>query len=147
MSSLPTNQGKGAAISHGIFQLNAGELFLVVDADGSANLEDLPAMMWRWIRQTAESNAVRRILSQTEFDSCGEQGVIQWQDREGSKLIECPGGTVGVSMTMLLEVLQMRRGFGLYLNENGCEIKRRPASWVSATGEKGHNSVAHHSIS
>ena len=48
------------------------------------------------------------VLSQTEFDSCGEQVVIQLQAREGSKLIECPGGMVGVSMTMLLEVLQMR---------------------------------------
>ena len=44
VSSLPTNQGEGAAISHGIFQLNAGELCLVVDADSSANLEDLPAI-------------------------------------------------------------------------------------------------------
>ena len=40
----------------------------------------------------------------------GEQ-VIQWQDKEGSKLMESPGGTIGVSITMLLEVLQMRLAY------------------------------------
>ena len=34
--------------------------------------------------------------------------VVDWQDKDGSKLIESPGGTLGVSLTMLLEIVMMR---------------------------------------
>jgi len=37
--------------------------------------------------------------------------AIEWQDKDGSKLVESPGGTVGVSVVMLLEVLQMRLAY------------------------------------
>ena len=204
--SLPSNRGKGAAVSHGIVQLQPGELCLVTDADGSANLQDLPAMLMQLV-QTMESSTT---ITQSTFNSSfwwmpamvvghrisaasatvdstrmgqgssslsffrsilrwgfrttvrcfagdlrvrdtqcgfklmtvtagqslyrdlnlrgwthdvevlyraklndipvGEQD-IQWQDKEGSKLIESPGGTIGVSITMLLEVLLMRLAY------------------------------------
>lgn len=205
--SLPSNQGKGAAVSHGIVQLKPGELCLVADADGSATLQDLPAMLMQLV-QTMESSttdtqpplnssfwlmpamvvghristagdgggdestmrlsssslpSIRSILrwgfrttvrcfagdlrvrdtqcgfklmtvtaGQLLYRNLNLQGWthdvevlyrakmleipvaehdIQWQDKEGSKLIESPGGTIGVSITMLLEVLLMRLAY------------------------------------
>ena len=37
--------------------------------------------------------------------------VINWEDKEGSKLVESVGGTIGVSMTMLFEVMRLRWGY------------------------------------
>ena len=37
----------------------------------------------------------------------GEQ-TVWWEDKDGSKLVTSPGGTIGVSMTMLVEILRMR---------------------------------------
>ena len=34
--------------------------------------------------------------------------MVDWQDRDGSKLVDSPGGTVGVSITMLLDIVRMR---------------------------------------
>jgi dolichyl-phosphate beta-glucosyltransferase len=184
--SLPTNQGKGAAVACGIGQIPAGELGLVADADGSANIECLDAMM-KMLVQTIESSTVRdsddfwstpaivvgnrgsstslvRSVLRWGFRTtvkllAGDVGVgdtqcgfklmtiaaakplyadlnlqgwthdvevlyrakqnkipageqaIEWQDKDGSKLVESPGGTVGVSVVMLLEVLQMRLAY------------------------------------
>lgn len=38
---------------------------------------------------------------------------IEWEDKEGSKLVEGLGGVAGTSMTMLLQVLQMRLAYEL----------------------------------
>ena len=38
--------------------------------------------------------------------------IIRWEDKEGSKLVTSAGGTIGVSLLMLLEVLQMRINYG-----------------------------------
>ena len=197
--SLPTNQGKGAALSHGIVQLlEPGGLCLVADADGSASLEDLPAMLLRLVQTMESSGSVEQPSTSSSFwltpamvvghrtataagstttssmhlrhilrwgfrmtvrclagnlrvrdTQCGfklmtvtagqwmyrglnlqrwthdvevlyrakrklipvAEEVIQWQDKEGSKLVKSPGGTIGVSITMLLEVLQMRLAY------------------------------------
>lgn len=34
--------------------------------------------------------------------------VVDWQDKDGSKLVDSPGGTVGVSVIMLLDIVRMR---------------------------------------
>ena len=39
--------------------------------------------------------------------------VVGWQDKDGSKLVQSPGGTVGVSFTMLLQVVQMRLEYAI----------------------------------
>ncbi len=193
--SLPTNQGKGAAVAYGIDQLPAGELCLIADADGSANMVCLDGMMKRLV-QTIESSPWRdsthvdfwstpavvvgnrgssslsslttssivRSILRWGFRTvvqlfAGDVGVddtqcgfklmtvsaakplykhlnlqrwthdvevlyrarkmnipvmeqpIEWLDKEGSKLVNSPGGTIGVSLIMLLEVLQMRLAY------------------------------------
>ena len=34
--------------------------------------------------------------------------AVQWQDKEGSKLVTSPGGTIGASLTMLVEIAQLK---------------------------------------
>lgn len=39
--------------------------------------------------------------------------VVGWQDKDGSKLVQSPGWIVGVSLTMLLQVFQMRLEYAI----------------------------------
>jgi len=175
--SLDDNKGKGAALSFGIQQAaNQNGLILLVDADGSGDMNCLDAVYMRlhelvggnWTapaivvgnRGYQGTSFARSILRwgfrtcvkvicgdlQAQDTQCGfklmtalaaqqlytdlhlegwthdvevlyrakELGVpvgdvvVNWQDKDGSKLVASPGGTIGVSLSMLLEILRMR---------------------------------------
>ena len=38
---------------------------------------------------------------------------INWEDKDGSKLVTSAGGAIGASLRMLLEMVQMRVAYGL----------------------------------